>query len=224
MTSVILQEPPHLAASTACRLWGLSPRELHDAYWRTMGVSVARPGSPAAADAGLFLLLGAATTALLDFRKVLELMGWTSPTLCYVRARTPAARPGQPTGGPPPISARCAVTPSAALAGAWTAGDSGYAAWRGLKAQVPPHRRTIARPLGRVLENCPDELLLERLAHLWSDPTLGVVGLKQRGQGVYALEAAAGEGTHACKRLWLGRGRSPAEARPGTVCVLPDAS
>lgn len=223
MSIAILQEPAVLSAARTCTVWGFTPMELHDRYWTTMGVGVVRPGAEKLpAEPGLYLLLGAATTAILDFRKVLDHMGWLTPALCSVRAVKPPARPGMPAGG---TAARCAFTPSAELAGAWRMGEGGHADWRQLKRRVAAEARTIARPLGRVLDGAPDGLLLDRLAHLWEDPTLGVPGLKAR-RGVFALDGeAAGERPGgSCRRVWLGRGRSLADVKSGAVCVLADGS
>src|SRR6202000_3365918 len=55
------------------RLWGLSPLELHDLYWRSRGVSVVRQGARSElAEAEVFLLIDSASMALFELRSAIR--------------------------------------------------------------------------------------------------------------------------------------------------------
>ncbi|HVS72500.1 MAG TPA: hypothetical protein VHQ47_14690 [Phycisphaerae bacterium] len=218
------------ALGAPVRLWGRSALELHDAYWKSLGVAVVRAdGSdrPAAArDAGLYLLTGAAGAALLDFRKVLEVMGWMRPRLCLVRPVTPPGA-GEPADGLP---ARCGLTPDHALAAAWQATDGLGRAWRAIKRGA--RKTCIARPRGRLMNLRgaeAEDFFLTRLARLWLDPSEDLPGITRLGKGVFGA-AGADDGPSDGKRalsgpLWLGRGRRRDEAQfTGPSCVLADVA
>lgn len=219
---------------TVTTVWGMSALELHDAYWRTMGVAVVRPGGPVAADAGLYLLCDGGTSVVLDFRKVLDVMGWMTPELCMVRARAGALPAGQ-SPADAGAAARCAFTPRSAVAGAWSASRGGFSAWRGLKQRLLRERVCIARPRGRVVTGASAEVVLERLAVVWEDPTQAVSGLKRIARGAFALSDGAGKGAAnggqtnggsaiRIPHVWVGKGRRFDEVRGGgRACVLRDA-
>jgi hypothetical protein len=222
---VIEAVPEAASAVEMTTVWGMTAMELHDAYWRSLGVAVVRPGGPAPEQAGLYLLCDGETTAVLDFRKVLDLMGWMAPDLCVVRARKsplPAGQSAAASGEP----VRCGFTPRAAVADAWRSEAGGFAAWRAVKRRLPGERVCAARPAGRVVAGASAQVVLERLAVVWEDPAEAVRGLKRIARGVFGWGEGAGRGrAKKGQRVWLGKGRRFDEVRgDGRACVLRDAS
>ncbi|HVX83195.1 MAG TPA: hypothetical protein VH253_00105 [Phycisphaerae bacterium] len=235
MTTLATPEPCSASAPLAApvRLWGRSALELHDRYWQSLGVAVARAEesgaseTPLPRDAGLYLLIGPACAALLDFRRVLDVMGWMRPRLCVVRPVTPTAGGGEEPVDTLPV--RCALTPHHELAAAWRASGREGAGrdWRGIKRAAG--KFCVARPRGRVMHLRTaeqEESFLARLARLWTDPSADLPEIKRlekRVFGIGAAQDAADGGGAPAGPLWLGRGRRREEAQfTGPSCVLPD--
>jgi hypothetical protein len=227
-TLSVLADARRPQPAAAFSVWGRSSLDLHDAYWTSMGVCVVRPGNavPLDPDAGLYLLTGSRTVALIDFRKLLDTMGWQSPTLCIVRASSASLAALGAADCVVPLAdqpVRCAFTPDPRFADLWRQTDGGFAAWRSLKRRLPAAKRCIARVRGRVLNDPPAEAFLQRLAQLWTDPTLGIPDLKRVAAGAFALDAVAPARRPSCRHIWLGRGRTFDEITgDGPACILPD--
>lgn len=228
MTTLAALEAPAAAVLLAApfRLWDKSALELHDAYWQSLGVAVVRPGTASAPppDAGMYLLAGSVATALLDFRKLLDVMGWMSPHLCLLRPVVTSSPDPRDT-----LPAHAAFTPDHQLALQWHASRGDCRAWQNLKRSS--RKTCIARPRGRLANtrgHDADELLITRLARLWTDPTAALPNVKRIAKRIFAIDGAD---THARPAaplpgpLWLGRGRRIDEAAfAGPSCVLADAS
>src|SRR6185503_15293809 len=75
------------AASGLPRLWGLSARNVHDAYWRSKGVQCVRRGQRTKLQRGaeLFLLLEPNQLVLFDIGRISERLTWHNAAVTRLR-------------------------------------------------------------------------------------------------------------------------------------------
>lgn len=75
----------------AAPVWGCTPIELHDRFWASMGVQVARLGGPPIDPSGpvLYLMLGPDEMASFELRPVIRKLHWSSPQLVRIRMTVP---------------------------------------------------------------------------------------------------------------------------------------
>ena len=233
----------------SCTLWGLTPLQLHDAYWCSKGVQCIRRGQrqylQRAAD--LFLLLDPAQLVLFDIGLLSERLTWHNASVTRLRLmdeteerysehvvmdeRGLVQRIERRYRALVRGSSRVMLTRSRRVASLWMASRSRREAWDRVRRSVPWARVDHQKCVGRtfVAGNVSHEReLLDDLIERWSCPSQSISGLQEGAAGVWH---AAGETTPApgvrIGPLWLGQGASGPEQRclvgPAWLADAPEA-
>jgi len=210
------------------RVWGLSPRELHDAFWSARGVQCVRQGEVTSLQraAELYLLIQPAQLVLFDVRELIERLMWRNATVTRLRVvserggaygekvdlddagnvRAITRRYRAVTGG----AHRVLLTGSRRIAHTWMNADSARRAWERIRRAIPWASIDHWRCAGRCLEEGdPDEeaSLLTALVERWAQPDAAVEGLREVDEGVWALDGdRADAGPLIIGPAWIGSG------------------
>jgi lipopolysaccharide/colanic/teichoic acid biosynthesis glycosyltransferase len=216
-------------------IWGLTPREIHDAFWRARGVQCVRRGSSETLQraAELYLLLEPGQLVMFNIAPVSDRLTWQNAAVIRIRlvAEHPHAyrervvvddrglvqrieRQYRPETG---ASSRAVVTPSRRLAAMWMAAPSRRAGWDRVRRAVSWPRVDHQKCAGfACVEGDPAEepRLLDEIVKRWASPAQSIDGLEEREPGVWQV---AGErpGAEAVRvgPLWLGHGAAAADHR-----------
>lgn len=224
------QAPSQTAAvvSPALRLWGLSARQLHDAYWRSKGVQCVRRGHRARLQRGaeLFLLLEPDQLVLFDVAKISERLTWHNAAVTRLRLTAEGEKrysehvvldeDGQveriERRYRPRVegSSRVILVSSARLAEAWMTAKNRHEGWDRVRRAVAWSRVDHGKCVGATFvegQAQQEGQLIDALVENWAHPDQSIAGIEQPEPGVWHV---AGEGASGAAvrigPLWLGRG------------------
>ncbi len=233
------------ASSVSCgtngvAVWGLSARELHDAYWRARGVDCVRRGTirPTQRAAELYLLMEPGQLVLFDLAKLIDRLIWRKAAVTRLRIVDEDSEPYRERvvidehGLVTKIErvyrrrARCAyrimLTASRTIAELWAAASSRRAGWDQVRRSVAWSKLDHWRCSGRCFtEGSAKEegSLISELAATWPDPARVVDGIEQIADGVWAIAGAElARDADVIGPIWLGIGDA---VEPGACVVGP---
>ena len=220
-----------LTATPACqspRIWGLSARDLHDAYWRARGVQWLRRGEPEALDraAEFFLLTEPGQLVLFDLSRLSDRLIWRDAAVTRLRVADQEAdvyseRVVADEHGAvqrierryrPRVRAsyRVMLTPSPRIARLWTAASTRRQGWDDVRRSVSWARIDNLRwPGGCFTEGVAEEErdLISRLVACWKNPDQVIDGLESAGDGVWKRATdTIDERAMLVGPLWVGDG------------------
>ncbi len=206
--------------------WGLTPLAMHDRFWATQKVQVARPGgAPAATGPELYLLLPEGQMALFRLEEVVRRLNWLKPQALRIRiienrpesyaesvvrdaehrfvAISRGYRPGR-TG-----VLRAAVTTSIDIARRWQAASSDRERWRLVSPASDP-RNASMQLTGRVFgrgRTSDVAALVGELQRVWTRPQVVSSSVYEYAPGIFAHESAVISPTaELIGPLWIGAG------------------
>jgi lipopolysaccharide/colanic/teichoic acid biosynthesis glycosyltransferase len=217
----------HETAPDAPTVWGLRPRELHDAYWRARGVQCIRRGTEPTLDpaAELLMLLEPDQLVLFDLHDIAERLTWHGAAVTRLRLiehvelpyseRVLVAEDGRvrrierhyaATGG----SSRVIITRRRRLAPLWTTAENRRTGWDRLRRAVPWSRVDHIKCAGVTFrdDRRDDQVeFLERLVERWAAPDQAIDGIHEAESGIWHLtdQPPAGQTTR-IGPFWLGAG------------------
>ncbi|MDY7109365.1 MAG: sugar transferase [Planctomycetota bacterium] len=223
------------SSSASPMIWGLTPREIHDAFWHARGVQCVRRGSTATLQraAELYLLLEPGQLVMFNVAPLSERLTWQNAAVCRVRlvAGNEQAyrervivddrglvqrieRQYRPESG---ASSRVVLTSSRRLAGLWMAATSRREGWDRVRRAVSWPRVDHYKCSGLAcVEGDPaqERRLLDGIVQRWPSPAQSIDGLQEREAGVWHAtgEAPAAEAVRVGP-LWLGYGAAAADHR-----------
>lgn len=220
-------------------LWGLTPRQLHDRYWKSRGIQVVPIGSPGIEidkHAELYLLVSRDHLVIMELNKALELMCWLNPDLLMIRLRqreqseyrevVEARADGQflrfrreYESSTSKRQARVALTTNPEIAYDWACMDDAARNWAKLRQIIPDDLRAAIRSEGRIYRNDVD---LERaqfvrdLAQEWKHPRATIGRVKPLGEECWVdNDAAETDPSAVTGPIWIGAGRSIPKGKSG---------
>lgn len=226
------------AAATLPRLWGLSAKRLHEAYWHARGVQVVARGERATLQraAELYLLAEADQMVLFRLAPLSERLTWRNArvtrlrlidrhndpyhervmlddrgSVCRIERRYTPTLYG---------SYRIVLTPSRRIASLWMQASTRREAWDRVRRSVPwsqiDHWRCDGRAF-RAGESAQEHAFLDELVGVWPRPDQAVDGIEEAEDGVWRLPGEPlGGDTVRVGPLWIGRGGGTA-SRPCLV-------
>lgn len=228
-------------------LWGLSPAQLHDGYWRSKGVQAVRRGNRQHLQraAELFLLLEPEQLVLFDIARMSERLMWHNASVTRLRLldeteqnysehvvtddRGLVQRIERRYRAMVRGSSRVMLTRSRRVASMWMSSRSRRDGWDRVRRSVAWARVDHWKCAGRTfLAGNPahERELIDDLVERWSHPDQSIIGLQETAPGVWHSngETSAAPGVR-IGPLWLGQGAGGAEQR----CLvgpawLPDRS
>jgi lipopolysaccharide/colanic/teichoic acid biosynthesis glycosyltransferase len=227
--------PGAQAAAQSERLWGLSPIELHDAFWRCHGIECVRRGSALADDgaaaargsgADAFLLLEPEQLVLFDLRDIAQMLQWTRCELCRVRvdeAGEESYRERVLTGEDGLVKRieriysreyrvghSVLLTDRPARATGWARAASRRDGWKALRSGGRAAQTDACRVHGwsyRCGDAFDESRLVARLVDMWSEPERAIEGIEALGDGIFGPKGMSIRATDTLiGPLWLGAG------------------
>ena len=219
----------------APRIWGLSARQVHDAFWRSKGVQCVRRGGRQRLQRGadLFLLLEPKQLVLFQIAEIAERLTWHNAIVTRLRlmeedSQSYSERVITDESGfvqrierrYRPHIRRCSrviLTSSRRVASMWMTAITRREGCDRARRSVPWPRVDHWKAPGLCLsEQDPQQerALIEALVERWRRPDQAISGLEEVEPGVWhvAGEAVRG-GTVYMGPLWLGCGHSQASQR-----------
>jgi hypothetical protein len=248
-TTAVLDTTPSPAVPSNlafARVWGLSPRRLHDTFWESRGVRVvgAELDQPATERPEVFLLANRTTLVLFDLRAAIERLHWVDPHVLVIRLHESrrssfVPRHGEDTFGRstwfekvnvqrPARVVRVALTQDRDVARTWAREGIGPGAWRLLRKDVPQRRRSVLSLTGILADARSAEQCMGWLGHLasvWRRPEESVERAERIGARLWKdRETRLRHRATADFSIWLGAGRElpPADGLRGPA-ILWDA-
>jgi lipopolysaccharide/colanic/teichoic acid biosynthesis glycosyltransferase len=223
------------AASLGGRLWGLSPIELHDAFWRCHGIECVRRGSALSAGdaagsrgsgADAFLLLEPEQLVLFDLREIAQMLQWTRCELCRVRvdeAGEESYRERVLTGEDGLVKRieriysreyrvghSVLLTDRPARAAGWARAASRRDGWKSLRSGGRAAQTDSCRVHGwsyRGGDAFDESRLIARLVDMWSEPERAIEGIEALGDGIFGPKGMSIPASDTLiGPLWLGAG------------------
>ena len=211
-------------------LWGLTPRELHDAYWAAHGVQVVRRGERFTRQRGVDLYLLLEPDQLVRF-DVLDLGGhlaWRAAAVTRLRvvlrhsapyneraeldAEGRVRRVERRYGAITRAAQRVMLTPRAGFASIWSRGESRRDSWRLIRADAGLsnvdyfHCDGDCHDAGNLEDACA---FVDALVRNWDDPERAIEGLERSDEGLVAPAGARlSSDVRVIGPVWLGAGRS----------------
>ncbi len=218
--------PPTLVDHRAFSIWGMTPRELHDAYWRGRGVQCIRPGDTGSPDraADLYLLLDPDQLVLFDLAAILEHLAWRRARLTHISITTANTTQYSerimldPDGLVERIqrtyetsrraSRRLGLTMFPRVAEEWLGAEPGRAGWKQLRRSISVEHLDRLRLEGHTYEADDArqaEPFLRDLIGEWERPDQALEGIREVQEGVWApQDFHATGGATLIGPLWIG--------------------
>ena len=222
-------------------VWGLSPRELHDAYWRSKGIQCIRRGEiiPVQKAAELYLLIEPSQLVLFDVGQISDRLTWRDAVLTRVRLVHECserysehvvlddqghvqriARKYRPAMV---CSTRVIITSSRRVASLWMNAIERRQGLRKIRRAVAWTKIDHWRGTGSVFFEGNDQLerrLLDELVERWPFPDSSIDGLEEVEPGVWHVRGdLVVPNVVRVGPLWLGRGACHSKEK----CVLGPA-
>ena len=229
------------ARSRTGRLWGLSARQLHDAYWHARGVQCIRRGQSQLWQRGaeLYLLLEQNQLVCFDLGGICERLTWNNALVTRLRLidehddgysehvvsdGNGFVRRIERRYGPSfQSSSRAVLTPSRRVARIWINAHSRREGWDRVRRSVPWPRVDHCRCAGMAFveaEALEESKLIRTLVERWPDPGRGVSGVVESEPGVWCAENATTVNDQVrIGPLWLGLDN---DGQPGRCMVGPN--
>lgn len=191
-------------------VWGLQSREVHDAYWNSLGVQCIRLGD--AADtidphAEFYLLLDHTQLVLFNLRKIVERLIWQAPVVTRLRIvresdtsyeerivvddRHCIKRIERRYSPEHESSHRVFLTSRASVARKWAAGSSSREAWKKIRLSTPRSKVNTLRVTGglTIVDGVAgDESFFHAIVERWPDPGRVIEGIREVHDGIWRLK------------------------------------
>jgi lipopolysaccharide/colanic/teichoic acid biosynthesis glycosyltransferase len=208
-------------------VWGLTARQLHEAFWNARGVQCIRRGErqtihPATE---LALLIEPGHLVLFDLRNLIDRLIWRNAAVSRVRITDHEAdlyserivvdesglvekieRNYSPRSGG---VVQVILTRSRRISKIWMAAKTHREGWKKIRRTVGPSGFDHCRCLGgsfREGDASQEDALIGRLVSLWRNPAQAIEGLEQFAEGVFGLAGdEIASDTTLIGPLWLGR-------------------
>jgi len=225
------------------RLWGLSPAQVHDAYWHSRGVQCVRRGMRVVLQKGAeqFLLVEPRQLVLFELSELAERLRWHDAAVTRLRltdeldqqyservvtnAQGRVERIERRYRPEVRGSSRVMLTDSRKVASMWMNARNRHDGWDKARRSVPWSRvdhwkcRGVTFVDGDPLQ---ERELMDELVERWRFPKQSIAGVEEMEEGVWHVQ---GESLPAeamrIGPLWLGRGSSAAYA--GKRCIVGPA-
>jgi lipopolysaccharide/colanic/teichoic acid biosynthesis glycosyltransferase len=232
-SSVGLVDEPPVREARPLTVWGLTPRDLHDAFWAARGVQCVRRGCPCPLQRGaeLYMLLEPEQFVLLDLAALSERLTWHNALVTRLRVterddesyteRVVTDDDGRVQcierayGDWGRGSSRVILTPSRRVAQMWLDAASPRAAWDRVRRSVPWARVDHWRCGGRTyVDGDPTQMreLMTDLVERWPTPAQAIDGLEEIEAGVWQVADADPRSPGVrVGPLWLGQGTGEIE-------------
>jgi len=231
---------PRPPAVEPITVWGLSVRELHDAYWRSRGVQCVRRGEGGVLDRATeqYLLLERDQLVWFDLASLSERLTWHNPLVTRLRIVDEHARRYSEhvvvndeglvqrieRRYRPALrgSSRVMLTLRRRTARVWAAAADRREGWKRVRRSVPWARVDHGRCAGLLAVDGVREQeseLLDALVQRWPTPSQAIDGIEELEPGVWQVmgEAAGARGV-SIGPVWLGLG---AWAEAGACLIGP---
>ena len=226
-------------------VWGLTPRQLHDSYWRSKGIQCIRRGQRESLQraAELFLLIEPTQLVVFDVNQISDRLMWRDAVLTRVRLVhecrerysehvvldddghvqriTRTYRPAML------CSTRVIITSSRKIAAHWIAASDRRQGLRRVRSAVAWTQIDHWRGTGAVFhEGVPHEesSLIDHLVERWHHPHTAIEGIEEAEPGVWRMcDEPVVQGEVRIGPLWLGHGANTT-SRPCLVgpAWIPD--
>lgn len=216
-------------------IWGLSPRQLHDAFWTARGVQPVRRGeaAPLQRAADLYLLIEPDQLAIFDLASLSDRLTWRRAAVTRLRLidqdvqhyseqvildeRGLVQRIERRYRPQSHRSYRVALTPNRRLARLWIAATSARIGWDRVRRAVAWSRVDHWRCPGAVFdEGDPQQVcrFLDTLVETWTCPAQSIEGIDEIEPGVWRLaDQVPVDDAVRLGPLWLGWTTTPTEQR-----------
>ncbi len=240
-TLTLQPAPPPGPVTERLTVWGLSARQLQDAYWHARGVQCIRRGEwqtlPRAAE--LFLLIEPGQLVRFDLGKLTDRLVWRKAVVTRLRIvdqeddhyseRVIANERGlveriERWYRPRTRSCfRVVLTASRRIGRMWMAASTRREGWNKIRRSVSWSRLDhVHCPGGCFTEGdtAQERALISRLVVCWPDPAQAIDGVEQAAQGVWKIAGATvPKDAILIEPLWLGHGGVPDE----NACLIGPA-
>lgn len=191
MKTLVLPPRTPTARAEPPTVWGLTPYQVHDRFWASLGIQVVRQRerSEIVEGAELFLLCEAQALVIFDLAEVLETLNWIAPQVLRLRLRDTRRREYREIavtdesgrflkferiyGDAQTALARVALTADPDLARLWQNAQDRRASWGLLKRAVPRERRATLPIAGHLYDGAEDAEIMHCLTDLmrrWQHP------------------------------------------------------
>ncbi len=209
-------------------IWGLTARQLHEAYWRSRGVQCVQRGESAklSRDAELLLLLEPGQMVLFDLHKLVDRLVWNKAAVTRLRVvdqedmryreRVVTDKQGliqrierryRPDTR---ATYRVLITPKRRIASLWITAANRREGWDAVRRAVAWSRVDHFRCLGGCYTegNAQEEHdLISRLVARWHDPAQVLEGIEEAAPKVWRAEGdTIAAGALLVGPLWIGHG------------------
>lgn len=209
-------------------IWGLSPQQLHDAYWHSRGIQPVRRGNAVKLqrEAELYLLMEPEQLLLFDTVNLIDRLSWRNAVVTRIRLTDKGPqyysehvivndqgmvqrierryRPRLQS------SYKAIVTPSRRIAALWCDASSARQGWVRIRRSVSWPRIDHWRHCGAAFsDRDPDQVrnFLDCLVEKWSDPSRAIEGIGRTEDGVWRLAGDVQSTTTVhIGPLWMGCG------------------
>ena len=227
-TAIIPAPKVSRSAPATPSVWGLTPVELHDAYWRARGIQCVRRGRRVEPDrdAEMYLLLDPGLLVVFDLGRLRDRLTWHGAPLTRLRLDDAdddaysehvvvdddglvqrVERRYQPSVVG---RRRVMLTTRRAIAEQWMAAPSHRVGWTVIRRRVPRGRIDYQRMTGRLFhagDATQERRLLEALVAQWPEPDQAIAGLEEIEPGVWAAAGTPlADDVVRVGPLWLGFG------------------
>ena len=206
-------------------VWGQTPMDLHDAFWRSQGVQCVRRGDPLELQTGsdLYMLLEPQQCAIFNLSALANAMVWNRAPLSRIRVLSTERRYvekvivnsndelvritreyGDLNNG----SCRVLITRRSSLAQVWSESQDRRSAWTELRRFIDwtrtDHYRTEG-VLSKTGSHKQTTLMLRKLVESWKNPSIAIEGIKQVQPGVWGTDKSLMDTrAHIVPPVWIG--------------------
>ncbi len=220
-------------------LWGLTPVQLHDRFWKSRGIQVVPNGSPGITidkNAELYLLVDRSNLVVMPLPKVLDLMCWLNPDVLMIRLAERSsldyrelvdARPDghflrfrrEYGAGKSQRQGRIALTSNPELAMDWALMNEQEMPWAQLRKIVPADLMAAVRSKGQIYNSdieSESARFVRDLAQTWKHPLATISRVERVGRESWGdIDANETDPDSITGPIWIGAGRSIPKGKSG---------